>query len=1015
MSELRRKRDQLIEEARDITMELSIAKLNGEKPRNIVINWLNQVEDMEKEVREIEKKLREQNRCWKGLMPDYNMISEISKMASSLTTEGEKLLAERGKLGKRLTFENLVLAQGRLPTSRIQGYTMNKKKDDILECILSKDQNIGIIGIHGMAGTGKTSIMKNINNHLIESKKFDDIIWVNVPQDSDGDNLQMKIAKKLQIDLKGDDEVKQSKILEALTLRNQVLLILDDMWDEVCLDDIGIPHPSETNGCKIVLTTRRQEVCEAMGAHTVKVETLCRNESWELFKSSMGNVELLPEVEDVAKLVAEECCGLPLAILTVGKAMFGETRVRIWERTLKKLREAKLEEQGMDRVFKILEFSYTQLKKPIVKSCFLYCSLYPEDYEIPTVELIDYWLCEGLIDEQETRKDGVDEGHVVLKELIKSSMLELSQSGGNYERVRMHDLIRDLAIRITRKNGPKSIINAGVQSEDLPTDWPEDAERISLMHSHIENLLDEPKCSKLSTLLLQKTHLNAIPESYFTQMCLLKVLDLSGTNIESLPESISNLKNLRALLLRNCGLLKEVSSLSKLDQLRLLDLSETSIQELPAGMIAMVQLQCLNLNGTRKLHLFPAGIISNLSRLEELTMCRSGWTWSEMEGEGATIDEIMNSSSKLVNLDIGFKDLSNFLCYINSGKWRILKSFRLGIGSRNLEMDSTSQQNFIVEINDCYLIDLILGENSLLIPKNTKWLNITYCRMICLCHFTCLLSNTELKGCHIYKCNEMEFLMAESEEECDKQFLKVKGEEARSEMLVRMEKREATRERVLLPNLKYLIIQSAFLLRDLCRGIPSQDAFKNLESLQVDDCNNLKYLFPARLLQQLRSLKHVEVLSCSEMEEIVREEEEMKEARNDDKNTMELSQLQSLKMRRLQKLKSICSSVLTCKREEEEIEEARNDDKNSMELSQLQSLKMWSLPKLKSICSGVLTCNALETVDVQGCPELKKLPFSVHNLPCALRKIIGGDEWWNALKCNDSKTKDYFQLFHECP
>ncbi|RWR88072.1 putative disease resistance protein isoform X1 [Cinnamomum micranthum f. kanehirae] len=64
----------------------------------------------------------------------------------------------------------------------------------------------------------------------------------------------------------------------------------------------------------------------------------------------------------------------------------------------------------------------------------------------------------------------------------------------------------------------------------------------------------------------------------------------------------------------------EVSSLSKLDQLRLLDLSETSIQELPAGMKAMVKLQHLNLNWTRESHLFPAGIISELSRVEELTM-----------------------------------------------------------------------------------------------------------------------------------------------------------------------------------------------------------------------------------------------------------------------------------------------------------------------------------------------------------------------------------------------------------
>lgn len=969
--ELIKKTGDLTAEARDTSTELTRAESNGEKPLDVVRNWLDKVKKMEEEVSEIKKELENQNRCCKGLVPNYIMLAKISKNSSRLTEDGQKLLNEREKIGKRLTFGNLRPARMLLPTKPILGNTMNLKKEEILKCILTKGQN-GIIGIHGMAGAGKTSIMKNINNHLIEPEdnhlieskdKFDDILWVPVSKDSNVDKLQIEIAKKLQIELIGGAEEKQSQIFTNLTGRNKFLLILDDVWAQFPLDEVGIPHPSETNGCKIVLTTRKQAVCRAMGAHTITVDTLSDDESWELFKSTMGDVELLPEVEKLAKRVAKECGGLPLAILAVGKAMSGETDRRVWERTLKKLREAKLDEDGINDVFSRLKFGYTQLPKQRVQPCFLYCSLFPEEYEIPTVELIDYWICEGLIEEQGTRKDAVEEGYEVLRELLKSSMLELSHSGGNYEWVRMHDLIRDMAIQITREEGPESIIHAGVRFEDLQTDWPEDTERISLMHCHIENLLEEPNSSKLLTLLLQENPLNAIPDSYFNQMCLLKVLDLSGTKIKSLPESISNLKDLRALLLRKCRLLKEVSSLSGLDQLRSLDLSETSIQELPAGMKAMVKLQRLNLNQTRELLLFPEGIISELSCLEELTMYRSRWTWSQMQGKGATIDEIMNSN-KLVNLEIDFKDLSNFLCYINSKKREILKSFRLGIGSRNLEVDGTSQQKFIVEISDCYLFDLILDENYLLIPKNTEWLNITYCRMICLCHFTCLLSNTELCGCRIYRCNEMEFLMAESEEACDEQFLKVKGEDACNEMAVLMAQREraSRRERVFLPNLKYLFIQSAFLLRDLCRGIPSQDTFKNLESLQVDDCNNLEYLFPARLLQQLRSLKHVEVLSCSEMEEIVREEEEM----------------------------------------------------NTMELSQLQSLKMWRLPKLKSICSSVLTCNALVTVDVQGCPELKKLPFSVHSLP-ALRKIIGGDEWWVDLKWNDSKIKDHFQPFHECP
>lgn len=94
-------------------------------------------------------------------------------------------------------------------------------------------------------------------------------------------------------------------------------------------------------------------------------------------------------------------------------------------------------------------------------------------------------------------------------------------------------------------------------------------------------------------------------------------------------------------------------------------------------------------------------------------MWRSRWRWSSTTGEGARVDEIINST-RLANLRIQFTDLSSFLRLVSSVEWQTMKSFSLSVHESSY---ASRPVKFYVEINDC---NLSRKENSLLLPSNTQ-------------------------------------------------------------------------------------------------------------------------------------------------------------------------------------------------------------------------------------------------------------------------------------------------------
>ncbi|PPR87956.1 hypothetical protein GOBAR_AA32725 [Gossypium barbadense] len=397
------------------------------------------------------------------------------------------------------------------------------------------------------------------------------------------------------------------------------------------------------------------------------------------------------------KLVVKECAGLPLTIVVVAGTMKGEDNPLVWKNALGELKERIGKVEGVEaEVIERLKFSFDHLKDKQAKHCFLYCTVYPEDFEIEMDELIECWIEEGFIDDTGTRQEMKGKGLTILKKLEDNCLLENIITKLGRFGVKMHDAVRDMALSITSMN-PRYIVHAGLQLKELPKrgQWSPDIEKVSLMHNSITEFPADvlpTKCQLLTTLLLRGNPVKAIPYSLFMNMPCLSVLNLSFTKIESLPNSISELKNLTTLLLRGCEELRGLPCLSMLQELKKLDLFRTKIEEVPEGMDMLIKLRYIDLE-VPTLKQIPAGLLPKLVHLQHLSF--------DVNNEKISLKaEEMEPLKKLECFTGRFKDISEFNKFISSmqqSKKSLIKYY-LGLGSDLIPMFKTPKIDKIVTI-----------------------------------------------------------------------------------------------------------------------------------------------------------------------------------------------------------------------------------------------------------------------------------------------------------------------------
>ncbi|XP_031263523.1 probable disease resistance protein At5g43730 [Pistacia vera] len=273
LSSLREERCKLQDIGQDVRSRVELANQLYCKRTNQVEGWLErerrklvEVDNMLlKGEQEIQKKCLG-SCCPRNCYSSYKLGKEVikgTKAVNDLINEGKE-------------FKYLDDVSEKLPPPPVDEISVKKTVgmesilNDVWSCL--DDHEVSVIGIYGIGGVGKTTLLKKLNKKFInERREFDVVIWVTVSKEVNLDGIQEVIRHKLQIpyetwEKKTDEHSRATEICRSLS-RKKFVLLLDDLWERIDLPDMGVPDVScHQNGSKIVFTTRSEHVCHSMDA-----------------------------------------------------------------------------------------------------------------------------------------------------------------------------------------------------------------------------------------------------------------------------------------------------------------------------------------------------------------------------------------------------------------------------------------------------------------------------------------------------------------------------------------------------------------------------------------------------------------------------------------------------------------------------------------------------------------------------------------------------------------------------
>ncbi|XP_019072108.2 disease resistance protein RPV1 [Vitis vinifera] len=551
-----------------------------------------------------------------------------------------------------------------------------------------ESDDVGMIGIWGMGGIGKTTLARALYNEI--SRQFEAHSFL----EDVGKVLVNKGLIKLQqiflYDLleEKDLNTKGFTFIKARLHSKKALVVLDNVNDPKILECLVGNWDWFGRGSRIIITARDKHLLIAHGVLCYQVPTFNYDEAYGFIKRhSLKHELLIGDFLELSKEMIDYAKGLPLALKVLCSSLFGMSKKE------RRNQLDKLKSTLHKKIEEVLRISYDGLDDK-EKNIFLDIACFfkgeDKDYVIEILDGCGFFSSCGI------------------RTLVNKSLISIY---GN--KLEMHDLIQEMGIEIVRQQFVQEL---GKRSrlwfhEDIidvlkKNTGSEKIEGLFLSSFHLQETIDftTQTFARMSKLRLLKVYqsdkiFRNFEDTFKKENCKvrfssnfkfcfdeLRYFDLYGYSLKSLPNdfnaknlvhlsmpcshikqlwkgikvleklkcmdlshskylietpNLSRVTNLERLVLEDCvSLCKVHPSLRDLKNLNFLSFKNCKmLKSLPSGPYDLKSLATLILSGCSKFEQFP----ENFGYLEML---------KKLYADGTALRELPSSLSSLRNLEI---------------------------------------------------------------------------------------------------------------------------------------------------------------------------------------------------------------------------------------------------------------------------------------------------------------------------------------------------------------------------
>ncbi|GER29871.1 NBS-LRR type resistance protein [Striga asiatica] len=523
----------------------------------------------------------------------------------------------------------------------------------VIKLLTEGPAELQVVSIIGMPGLGKTTLAKMIYRDRDISYEFYSRAWAYVSQDYSRREVFLSILASItrvtDTTNKMNDEQLATEIRRTLD-QNKYLVVLDDVWSEEAWNDLKPAFPRNSRGSRVLITSRMRKVAKHANPSSEphNLRFLTSDESWQLLRrKALGSEECPDELVRDGRHIADECKGLPLAVVVIGGILL-EKGTEWWERVAKSV-DAFISMDEQKRVDSFIDMSYNHLPYHL-KACFLYFGMFPEDFEIPVWRLVRLWIAEGFVQENE---DMIleDIGEEYLEDLVSRNLVMVGRlkPNGKIKTCRVHDVLREFC---KKEAAEEKLFHEIRRFDSVPALDGLRSRRLSIHSRVLDYISSGPAGPHIRSFLsfspdetpLPPEHVSSIPAAFK----LLRVLDARTLIFPRFPTGLAHLVHLRLLVL-SIGSKILPSTLSSLWNLQTLIVHTSSrTLEVKADLWKMIQLRHVKTNASTSL----PGPLSKSRKKNDATIMVGGLqTLSAISPDSCT-DDVFARAPGLKSLGI---------------------------------------------------------------------------------------------------------------------------------------------------------------------------------------------------------------------------------------------------------------------------------------------------------------------------------------------------------------------------